>query len=159
MWVKTTCCNYLCLLLIRKLCLQFCTSAVLYHYAGFYLQKATTFSRSPASLGRELQPPSSCTSRCVYWYICTDLQKATSFSFFFQGPHFINFQIGSINNIISNISASTNYLWTNHNWINQSLWQPIDLIIQNTDTRNSNQSSSQNREHCNNKQKQLKHIL
>ena len=31
--------------------------ADLYQYTGFYLQKAATFSRFPATTGRELQPP------------------------------------------------------------------------------------------------------
>ena len=116
MWVKTTCCSRLCLLLIiRKFCLQFCTGADLYQYAGFYLQKAATFSHFPATTRRELQPPSSCTSR----YVCLVRRRRPTegydLLFFFQGPCFINFQTRSINNIISviqtsNISASTNHL-------------------------------------------------
>ena len=37
--------------------LQLCTGADSYQYVGTHLQKATTFSRLPASPGRELQPP------------------------------------------------------------------------------------------------------
>ena len=78
---KTTCCYHLCLLFnIKKICLQSCIGANSYQYAGTHLQKATTFSRSPAYTGRELQPPSSCTSWYVYHYIGVDLQKATTFS-------------------------------------------------------------------------------
>ena len=36
---------------------QPCTGADSYQHAGTHLQKATTFSRLPASPGRELQPP------------------------------------------------------------------------------------------------------
>ena len=57
----------------KNICLQSCTDA------GIHMQKATTFSRSPATTGRELQPPSFCTSRYVYLYVCTDLQKAMTF--------------------------------------------------------------------------------
>ena len=54
---------------------------------------------------------------------------------FFQGPRFINFQTGSINNIISNISASTNHLF-NQLQPNQSItFKTINLIIQNIVTR------------------------
>jgi len=65
---------------INKNCLQSCTGADSYQYAGIYLMKATTFTCSPYSTRRELQPPSSCTSRYVYQYISADLQKATTFS-------------------------------------------------------------------------------
>ena len=42
----------------RENILQPCTGADSYQHAGTHLQKATTFSRLPASPGRELQPPS-----------------------------------------------------------------------------------------------------
>ena len=38
-------------------CLKFCTDVDLYQYAWNYLEKANTFSHSPAATGRELQPP------------------------------------------------------------------------------------------------------
>ena len=37
--------------------LQICTGADSYQHVGTHLQKATTFSRLPATPGRELQPP------------------------------------------------------------------------------------------------------
>jgi hypothetical protein len=40
----------------EKLLLQY-TGAVLYQYAGYNLQRATTLSRFPTTSGRELQPP------------------------------------------------------------------------------------------------------
>ena len=56
MWVKTTCCILFLSSFNKKLLLQ-CTGAILYQYAGCNLQRATTLSRSPASPGREQQPP------------------------------------------------------------------------------------------------------
>jgi len=63
----------------KKICLQYCIVTVSYQYAGFYLHNVTTFSRSLASSGRELQPPIYCTSLYVYYYIGGNLQKATTF--------------------------------------------------------------------------------
>ena len=58
MWVKTTCCKLSLSFFNMKLQFTiFCTGAALYQYAGYNLQKASTFSRSPNFLGRELQPP------------------------------------------------------------------------------------------------------
>ena len=79
MWVKITCSCRLCLLFNnKKIYLQSCTSAKSYQYVGNHLQKATTFSCSPATTGRELQPPSSCISIYVFQYVDANLQKATT---------------------------------------------------------------------------------
>ena len=67
---------------IRKTCLQSCTGAYSYQYTSTHLRKATTFSRSPTSIGRELQPPSSCTSRSIYQYVGADLHKSPTFTCF-----------------------------------------------------------------------------
>ena len=40
-----------------KNCLQYCTDANSYQYAGIYLHNATTFSHFPTATVRELQPP------------------------------------------------------------------------------------------------------
>jgi len=64
----------------RKICLQSCNGVDSYQYAGTHLQKATIFSRFPASTGRELRPPSSCIGRYVYQYVGANLHKATTFS-------------------------------------------------------------------------------
>ena len=118
MWVKTTCCNRLYLPFNKKLIFTiFCNGAVLKQYTGFYLQKDTTFSNSPASLGRELQPPSSCTSWCISTKVLT--YRRLQPSLFFQGPRFINFQTGSMNNI--------NQVY---------LHQPISFVQTNTESTN-----------------------
>ena len=114
MWVKTACCNfslssfnkkllftmYWCnLILVRKLLpaegynlLSSCTSQSIYQYVGVSLLKAPIFTHFLAAPRRELEPLGSCTGRYFYQYIGADLLNFT----IFQGPHFINFQIGSI---------------------------------------------------------------
>ena len=52
--IKEAICLYI--LLIRNFLLQ-CTGVVLYQYTGYNLQRATTLSHFPDSLGWELQPP------------------------------------------------------------------------------------------------------
>ena len=42
---------------IRKTCSQYSTGTDSYQYTSTHLQKAITFSHSPASTGRELEPP------------------------------------------------------------------------------------------------------
>ena len=138
MWVKTTCCCHLYLLLIiRKLCLQFCIGADLYQYASFYLQKAATFSRVPATTGRELQPPSSCTSWYVCWYVGANLQKATTFSLplgttFHKFSNWIHQQHHNCNSIIKYICINQPPFETpttesiNH-FDNPSIWSFIIL--------------------------------
>ena len=81
MWVKTTCCKSSQSSFNKKFLLQqFYIGAVLYQYTCFYLQKATTFSRSPASPRRELQPP-QLLYQLMYQYVGASLQKAITFSF------------------------------------------------------------------------------
>ena len=154
MWVKTTCCNHLYLLFkLETSFYNFCIIAVLYQYGGFYLQKATTFSRSPASPGRELQPP-QLLYQLMYQYVGVDLQKATTFSFF-QGPRFINFQTGSMNiNQSSSISASNNLLFPIST---KSSKHFSDICTQNTVTVTTHQIL--NPEYCSNRQRQLDHNL
>ena len=82
MWVKTTCCYHLYLLLtIRKyvyniVLVQTHTNK---QASTCTVQKVVTFSHSLASTGRDLQSPSSCTSQYAYQHVGVDLQKATTF--------------------------------------------------------------------------------
>ena len=115
MWVKTTYCCCLCLLLIIR--------KSIYNLVLVQTHTSTqtpTCKRVQPSLVLQLlmkvsdNPPSSCTSQYVYQYLGASLQKTPLFN---QGPRFMNFQTGSTNSInqTSRISASTNYLFTNQN--------------------------------------------
>ena len=73
--------------------LQPCIGTDSYQHVGTHLQKATTFSRLPASPGRELQPPV-----LVYQPLLEGSYNPLTEGYNPQhhhGPRFINFQTGS----------------------------------------------------------------
>ena len=125
MWVKTTCCCLLCLLLIiRK-----------YVYNRVLVQ---TYTSTQASTCRRLQPSIILQLLLEGSYNPLTLVLANTFtstqvatykrlrtSFFLQGPHFIIFQTGSINNIITVIQSSNKSSSNNH-FMNQA--QPNQSI-------------------------------
>ena len=107
---------------------QFCTGAVLYQYTGFYLQKATTFSCSPNSPGRELQPPQLLYQPIYLLVLGDDLQKATTFTFL-PGTTFHQFS-----NWIHKYQTNIKYMCINQSpFRKQLLNQPI--TSQNVETR------------------------
>ena len=111
MWVKTTCCNsslssFQLENFFYNILLQY-----FYQYAGCNLQRATTLSRFLASPRRELQPPLALALAKILVRRCWPTE---GYNLLFQGPHFINFQTGSIN-----INQSSR--------INQSPFHQLDL--------------------------------
>ena len=87
--------------------LQPCTGADSYQHAGTHLQKATTFSRLPASPGRELRPPA-----LIYQPLLEGSYNPLTEGFDPQHhckPRFINFQTGS-NSFNTTLHISTNIL-------------------------------------------------
>ena len=156
MWVKTTCCFCLCLLLIiRK-----------YVYNFLLVQ---TYTSTQASTYRRLQPSlvlqlllegSYNPLTLVLADIFTSMQVVTYRrlrpSLFLQGPCFINFQTRSINDIIIVIQSSNTSASTNH-FLNQP--QPNRSITLTTHQTDHSEYINQNPKLCNSKQKQLKYTL
>ena len=114
MWVKTTCCNRLYLLLIRNFFLHFFVLV-----QSYTSTQASTCKRLQPSLILQLLLEGSYNTLAL---VLADMFTSTQVSayrrlqpsLFFQGPRFINFQTGSMNNInqTSSIFVSPNLLCT-----------------------------------------------
>ena len=96
--------------------------------------KAPTYRRLQPSLILQLllegsQNPLSLVLANMFTSMWAMTYRRLRASFFFQGPHFINFQTGSINNIIIVIQSSNTSASTNH-FLNQP--QPNESITLTT---------------------------
>ena len=151
MWVKTTCCNSSLSFFNQKLLFTMyqCSPLPVRRLQPAESYNSLSFSSSP---GRELQPP-QLLRQPRYQYVGAGLQKATTFSVF-QGPHFINFQTGSMNIKQSSRNSSST----------KTPFHQLDLKSSRYFSASCTQNTvpdttQQNPEHSSNKQKQLDHNL